>query len=171
LNWVPLFNTIANALNTYQAFNRQSEISDFFFGAYGYVSFNRIYGTDGSLITKFDAQNIYNINNFVSNCISRPVNYYNDLLIIPATSQYTSALLSTDLGTINNSTTVETSLIANLSTLGRTPIQSLQVTMLFSNIQPTGSVNKETIRDLFFVDLHWFNVYLNLNVGTLISPI
>lgn len=171
-SWEPLFTQLANALNSYKAFNRQAEITNFFFGAYGYLALNKVYGTDDSLVNSFDANNIYNLNNLIAVTISRPINYYNDAVIDPSGQQPapTSALMTADVATVNLATSVESALIKNLSTAGESTVQSLQFTLLFKDKIPVGTVNKPVMNTLFFTTLHWSNVFANLNVGTLTPP-
>lgn len=170
LIWVPLFTQLANALNSYQAYNRQTEISNFFFGAYAYVTFNKIYGTDGSQISNFNAQNIYNLNGLVNAIINRPVSYYNDISIVIPSTDYNSPLMQADILQIYNSSKTESTLIANLSNLGRGAIQNLQVTLLFKDVKPIQVLTKDNMKTLFFVNLNWNQVYNALNIGGLVKP-
>lgn len=168
--WLPLFTTLVAPLNNYKNFNRQSEISNFFFGTYGYVVMHNLYGTDGSLVPSFDANGIYSMAGFVPTTISRPVNYYNDAVLDPSTLLYSSVNMTAAVTQVTGATGNETSYIDGLAGSGTPAVQGIQMRLLFDDVPTTGSFTKANMKTLFFQTLHWTNVYQNLNVGSLVLP-
>lgn len=165
--WLPRFTQLATALNSYKSFNRESEISNFFFNSYGYVSFNKLFGTSGSALASFDGYSIYDVNGFLAATIARPLNYYNDYVSTPVAG---SARMTADLAAVNAAAAAETSQLSAISSPLHNVVQRFQVDLLWQDVPVLQPWSKADATNYFFIDLHWKNVYQNLNVGTLALP-
>lgn len=168
-NWKPLFQQLADAMTAYKGFNRETELTNFYFGTYGYFVMGTIYGTDTSLQSTLDSRLIYNMSGFVSTTINRSVDYYNDYAIIPPAVTGSSAKMTADLATVNGANASETSLIGNRSSATLPTVKRMQVDLLFQDIPTIATSNKADMVQLYFETLHWKETY-QLNVGTLTLP-
>lgn len=168
--WKGLFTRLASAINAYKAYNRETEVSDLLFGAYSYLALHAVYGTDGSLQSQFDANILYSMHSFVNLTLSRPIGYYNDLIIPADATPPDSLTLETDITLVGGAMVAENTRVEQLASAGQSTIQSINIGLLFEDRPRTGSINKIQLKITFFTTLHFANLYRNLNVGNLTLP-
>lgn len=171
LNWQPLFQQLASAINAYQTYNRKSEIQNFMEGTYGYIANGVLYGTDTSLLPTFDGLTIYSMSGFLANTITRPVNWYSDLVAaIPPATGYTSAHMAADVSTVTGAPAAETTNIGNAANATHAFLHDMIYKLMFQDVPVQGVVNKQSQATTYFTTLHWTQVFNNLNVGGLAKP-
>lgn len=173
--WLPQFQALANALDTYRAYGaRSDEVYDFMTQTYGYVILNKNFSTDGSLLSSLDALNIYSIGGFMATTISRPVNYYDDLAPpVPPETEYTSAKMSADVLTVTNAPEAETSAIAGVVAGTHSVIRSFTNASLWDDPTPVPTadqIGKPYMKNYYFVTLHWKATIQSLNINYPIPP-
>lgn len=169
-NWKPIFQNLATAMTSYQQFNRQDELTNFYFGTYGYFCMGTLYGLDQSLAPTLDSQLIYNMAGFVGTTLVRPVDYYNDwVAATPPAVGGSSAKMTADIATVSGANASETALIGNRASSTLPEVKQLQVQLLFQDLPVDGNPTKVSMVTQYFETLHWKEAY-QLNVGNLILP-
>lgn len=176
INWIPLFQTLANNLNAWHATNRSADISNLINPMYqGYVM-NAIYGTAIPDLTTCDGLVVFSVAGFLTAAASRPNTYYNDLLTVapvpPATlPTYSSAKMTADLTTTSGAISSEQATIKSLTGGLTGAVQGVITNMLFIDPPaPLATVTKAGIAAYIFTTLHYKAVYQNLSVSPLALP-
>jgi hypothetical protein len=170
--WQPLFQQLANALSAYKTFDRSAEVQNFMFNAYSYVALDVQFGTGSSLLPSFNATSVYSLAGFMAASISRPVNYYNDLVFpIPPDTAYTSALMAADVATVTAAPASETANITALVDDAHSTVQSWTNAGLWDAPVSTGvPVTRPYMKNEFFITLNWKFAIEALGIGYPIPP-
>lgn len=169
--WAPLFQQLADELNSWQAVNRRGAIEAFMLGTYGYLLTGIMYGTDTSLKSQMSGYGIYNANSFLDLTMTRPVDYYNDLVLNPTTGGYSSANMTGDLDRVKASNyEADNNKAKGFTNLVQGTLQDHMYIQLFQTLPIQGTASKSQMAQTYFIDLLWKPVYQYLNVGGLPLP-
>lgn len=152
---------IIDALETYQQYNRESELTTFFLNSYGYSVMSRLYGLDPTIVDGFDSRGIYNAGGFVISTLDRPSNYY---LVNPEQE-------AVDANLIGQSMVMESGIVQAKGAAGLGIQRRFQIKTLFDDVSfASDPLTKPEVTNLYFSQLNWKPVFLSLNVGTLELP-
>ena len=173
--WQPLFQGLANAMNNYRTYSRGGSIQSFMEGTYGYIANGLLYGTDTSQLPNFDGLKICSMNGFLSATQTRPVNYYNDLVYTPPNPPtdpggYSSARMTADTTTVTGAGSAEAATMRGLADGTKSSLQSMMWKLMFQEVKVQGTVTKSVMANTYFNQLHWKQVFQNLNVDGLPLP-
>lgn len=168
-DWKPKFTQLGDAMTSWKNISRQDSVSNLISALYSYVLLNLNFGTSFSATT-VTALVVFDINGFITSTLARSVDYYNDLVEDPPSSDiWTSAKMTADITAVGNNT-VEADKINTAFNTSKAVIGPFMSNILFNDVTPTASASKQQVGIEIFNNLDYKKVYQNLNVGSLTLP-
>lgn len=177
VNWPPLFQQLAEDLNTWYTTNRSGDISNLIGPVYQAYVMNQLYGTSIPSLTSYDGLTVFSVAGFLTATETRPSTYYDDLIATTTgtppdtTTTYSSVKMTADLSTVSDAVTTEQGTIKTLTGAVQSSVQGVITNLLFQDPPAAQNpVTKAGIADYIFNDLHYKTVYQNLQVSPLTLP-
>ncbi|QRE00336.1 hypothetical protein [Burkholderia phage BCSR5] len=164
--WRPLFQQLADSLNRWQSYDKTGDVMNFMLGTYGYIVTGIMYGTDTSQEPNMDAFRIYNCNSFLDKPQTRPINWYNDLVVpVPPATTYTSDKMTQDLALTDAGRVEDTKKMKAVQDATTSTLQRHMYDQLFLTQPIKDKAGKARMADVYFNQLHWRVAYQQLNIN------
>ena len=157
----PLFTALQGAMTTWAQGSWQSQVADMALLSTNLNTAGLLYKTDvTSMMAQLDARNLFTMGGFVTATLSNPVDFY--LSVDPVTD--ICKRIVDDTVTVTGGWATDSTKIKSIKPSIYLTLKTISASAAFStSTGPSPSVADQTKK--FFTDLHYKEIYKNLNVG------
>lgn len=167
VDWQPLFSSLMAAINNWKTANRNGE--ELFVQVFQYrfvpLQFASLPLPAPYNDAYVDARYQLNMGNFISDTLSRPVNYYNDYNSLTSTS----AKMDASILQVNSFASTEASALSTITNGIGKNVSRLVYLSLFSTAAQSPT-NKEQEVTYLFIDKRWKSYNAGLELGLIVPP-